>query len=151
MRLAAFAVFLAMLALAGCRRGVDNAPIPGADITQDASLKAAAKVAERNLLKMRDGVLTYFKKNMHAPESIDELEPFGAGCSSLEASDDYADLGYSFYSLDFNIDGSMKVGWFIAAPKADRKALRVRMNGVTGDFDYSDPEKPLQRAPSDKH
>lgn len=115
---------------------------------KEAAIKAAAKVAERNLVKIRDGVLAYYRKNGAAPESMDNLADFGISDDKLEASDDYAPLGYHFYSLDFSKDGAMTQGWFEASPMAGRKAYRVRLNGVTGEFDYADAEAEHTPAPS---
>lgn len=138
------ASFLLLLTLAACGAGGPNSQ------EKEQVMQASAKVAERNLVKIRDGILAFRKKHGKSPESVDDLAGVGAGPESLEASDDYADLGYSFYNLQFAEDGSLKQGWLIASPRGDREALRVRMNAVSGEFDHTRPGEPLGVAPGDK-
>lgn len=138
------ASFLLLLTLAACGAGGPNS------LEQEQIMNASAKVAERNLTKIRDGLLSYHKKHNKAPESVDDLATVGAGPEQLEASEDYADLGYSFYALKFDASGKLTQGWLIASPRGDRKALRVRMNAVTGEFDHTKPDEPMGVAPGDK-
>lgn len=138
------AAFLLLLMLAACGRGGPNS------LEKEQVMQASAKVAERNLTKIRDGILSYYKKHQKSPMSVDDLVEFGAGPEALEASEDYADLGYSFYALEFAADGSLKQGWLIASPREDRNALRVRMNAVSGEYDHTRPGEPMGIAPGDK-
>ncbi len=129
------------LALAGCGPGAPNAS------EREAAMKASAGVAEVNLKKIRDGIVAFHAKNQKVPDSIDDLVPFKAGPEALEPSDDYADLGYSFYNLEFDAAGKLKQGWLVATPRGDRTAMVVRMNAVSGEFDYTQPGEPLGAAP----
>lgn len=112
------------------------------------NLKARAKVAEVNLARIRDAVVKYHKEKSEVPMSVSHLEGFGGGESELEPSEDYADIGYSFYSITFDSDGKLTQGWFIATPVAESGALKVRMNGVSGEFDYVEQAEDFGPAPS---
>lgn len=136
-------LFVAAVSLASCGAGAPNSQ------QRQEAMKVSAQVAERNLVKLRDGVVAYYKKHQQAPVSIDDLESVGSGTATLEASEDYADLGYNFYKLDFSPDGTLKQGWFLASPRGDRKAMRVRMDGVSGAFDYTPPGEEMGAAPGD--
>lgn len=127
--------------LAACGAGAPNAS------EREAAMKASASVAEVNLKKIRDGIVAFHAKNQKVPASIDDLAPFKAGPDALEPSDDYADLGYSFYNLEFDDAGRLKQGWLVATPRGDRTAMVVRMNAVSGEFDYTQPGEPLGAAP----
>jgi hypothetical protein len=137
------ATFLLLLTLAACGSGGPN------EQQKEQQMQASARVAERNLQKIRDALLAYHRKHGSVPQSVDDLAAFGAGPEQLEPSDDYADLGYSFYSLQFNGDGTLKQGWLIASPRADRDALRVRMNAVNGAVDYTRPGEAMDTAPGE--
>lgn len=121
-------LFAIVLLAAGCggNSDADNGVDP---------LKQRAKVAEKNLRQLRDAVVKYHEKNGEAPQSVSDLNGFGGAEADLETNDDYSELGFSFYSLEFE-DGKLTQGWFMATPMADTGALQVRMNGVTGEFDY---------------
>lgn len=134
-------LFLFVLLLAAC--GGEDKP----DSTED-GLKTRAKVAELNLVKIRDAVVAYHEKHGKKPESVSDLDDFGAGLTALAASDDYADLGYSFYNVEFK-DGKLARGWFLATPMLNKGALKVRMNGVSGNFDYVPHDQDFGQAPDD--
>lgn len=123
-------VFLLIALLAACGNGNEDSA-PGAG-----ELRERAEPAERNLERIRDAVLAFHKARGMEPISVDELADFGAGPTNLEPSDDYSDLGYSFYSLRFSEEGEMEQAWLIATPKVGSEALQVRMNGLTGNFEY---------------
>jgi hypothetical protein len=139
----ALLAFLLLLTLAACGPGEPNS------LEKEQMMQTSAKVAEGNLAKIRDGIIAFYKKHQKAPESVDDLAAFAAGPEQLAASEDYADLGYSFYNLQFDDDGKLKRGWLIASPRSDRNALRVRMNAVSGEIDYTKPGEPLGAAPGD--
>lgn len=116
----------------------------------DEALKNRAKVAEANLVLIRDAVLAYHKKNKLPPESITDLDAYGAAESDLDINDDYSELGYTFYNLDFDEAGKMTRGWFIATPISKTGALKVRLNGVSGNFDYVPQGEEFGPAPDDE-
>jgi hypothetical protein len=124
--------------------GGDNAP----EDNSDDALKARARIAEVNLTRIRDAVVKYHGEHGEIPMSVTHLNGFGGGENELEPSDDYADIGYAFFNVKFE-DGKMTQGWFIATPVAGSGALQVRMNGVTGEFDYVPQGEDFGRAPSD--
>lgn len=133
---------LSICLLAGC--GGDNTPAgDGGD-----PLRERAKAAEANLVKVRDAVAAYYARHNKAPESISDLATFGITEEQL-ANEDYSELGYAFYNLRFDEGGKLTQGWLIATPMADREALKVRMNAVTGEFDYVNKEEEFGTAPSD--
>lgn len=132
---------LSLLLLAGCSSD-DVAGDSGGDV------KARAKVAEKNLTRIRDAVLKYHTEKKEVPMSVTHLEDYGGGEGDLEPSEDYADIGYAFYSVKFDDDGKMTQGWFIATPVSESGALKVRMNGVSGEFDYVAQEEDFGPAPS---
>jgi hypothetical protein len=133
-------VFLTLICLlAGCGGAADN----GANKAE--VLKDRARPAEANLVKIRDALVAYYKKNGKAPESVSDL---GIKDDEL-ANEDYSELGYGFYNLKFDKDGKLAQGWLIATPMADRDALKVRMNAVTGEFDYVGKDEDFGAAPSD--
>lgn len=116
--------------------------------SRDDGLKRRAKVAEVNLARIRDAVVKYHAARGETPMSVTHLEGFGGGESDLEPSDDYADIGYAFYSLKFGDTGKLSQGWFIATPVAKSGALQVRMNGLTGEYDYVAQDGEFGPAPS---
>jgi len=132
-----FSAVLLLFALAACGKAE---PTPE---QKQAAMQDAARVAERNLVKIRDKVVEYRRKQGVAPENMDQLEAL-----ALESSDDYAELGYHFYNVEFDKDGAMTQGWFMAAPIVGRKALRVRLNGVTSEFDHANADDDHNPAPS---
>ncbi|MBX3474934.1 MAG: hypothetical protein KF754_11170 [Planctomycetes bacterium] len=138
------ASFLLLLTLAACGAGGPNA------LEKEQIMQSSAKVAERNLQKIRDGILAYHKKHQKSPKSVDDLSEVGAGPENLETSEDYADLGYSFYAVEFAADGTLKQGWLLASPRADREAMRVRMNAVNGEVDLTKPGDAMGAAPGDR-
>jgi hypothetical protein len=133
---------LLVLLLAACGGGPNEQQ-------KEEAVQASARVAERNLVKIRDAVLEYHRKNGTAPERMDDLAAFGVSAENLEPSENYADLGYMLYKIAFNKDGTMTSGWFQATPMEGRNALRVRLNGVTGKFDYAKSDEPYAEAPAD--
>jgi hypothetical protein len=102
------------------------------------ALKERAKPAERSLTKLRDAVVKFYAAKKEAPRSVNDLAGYGGGPDDLETSDDYADIGLTFFSssLKFDAQGNLARGWFLATPKGTSDALQVRMNGVTGGFEY---------------
>lgn len=114
----------------------------------DASAQDRAKPAERNLVKIRDACVKYYENKKAAPESTSDLEGFGAGEKDLEITEDYTDLAYSFFGLKFE-DGKLTRGWFFASPKT-QDALQLRMNGVTGKYEYLPKGQKWQAAEEDK-
>jgi hypothetical protein len=101
------------------------------------SLRERAKPAERNLVLIRDAVVKYHEANGAVPQSVSDLEAFGGGPEDFEKSDDYADIGYTFVADGLKFEnGKLTRGWFLASPRGNREALQVRMNGVTGEFEY---------------
>jgi hypothetical protein len=123
---------------------------PGNSLSDPEMLRRAA-VAERNLVKMRDAAIAYYARHKRLPEFSDELAEFKAGPKDLEASDDYdAELGYGFLNLKFSADGKLERGWFFATPRGTSDALKVRMNGVSGNFDHVRNGEPFLRAPDDE-
>ncbi|MCG3181984.1 MAG: hypothetical protein ICCCNLDF_00021 [Planctomycetes bacterium] len=133
---------LSICLLAGC--GGDNTPAgDGGD-----PLRERAKAAEVNLVKVRDAVAAYYAKHNKAPESVSDLAAFGIKEAEL-ANEDYSELGYAFYNLEFDPAGKLTRGWLIATPMADREALKVRMNAVSGEFDYTGRDEDFSAAPSD--
>ena len=138
------ALFLCSLTLLLAACGGDDVAGSG----PGGALKARAKVAEVNLARIRDAVVKYYEKHQEVPMSVTHLEDYGGGEQDLEASDDYADIGYAFYNVKFDDSGKMIQGWFIATPVADSGALKVRMNGVTDEFDYVAQEEDFGPAPS---
>ena len=135
-----FLCFLVML-LAGCG---DDAGPDG----QSEALKLRARVAEVNLTRIRDAVVKYHKQHGEVPGSVTDLKDFGGGESDLEPSEDYSEIGYSFYSVEFDESGKMTQGWFIATPVADSGALQVRMDGVSEELDYVPQGEDFGPAPS---
>ncbi|MCC6463823.1 MAG: hypothetical protein IT463_00630 [Planctomycetes bacterium] len=142
MRTTVFLLCFLFLVLAGCGGG------NSANATPD-EMKQKASVAERNLVRIRDGVVAYYGKYQKAPATVDDLSEFKAGPSDLEKDENYADIGYLFvsHSLKFDDKGKLTQGWFIATPPLDCKCYKVRLNGVTGEFDYTAPDKDLEEAP----
>jgi hypothetical protein len=128
-------LLLLMFMLAAC--GGEGNTDAGEGITE--AQKDRAKPAERNLVKIRDAVVKYYAANKEPPQSVSDLDKFGGGPEDLVTNDDYADIGFSFisHSLRFDENGALTRGWFIATPKGNSDALRVRLNGVTGTFDYT--------------
>lgn len=137
-------VFLSsiLLLLSACGGG-ENASADSGGSKQD-----RAKVAEVNLTRIRDAVLKFYEAKKEVPMSVTHLEDYGGGENDLEPSSDYADIGYAFYSVKFDDQGKMTQGWFIATPVLESGALKVRMNGVTGEFDYVPQEDDFGPAPS---
>lgn len=136
------ALFLTLICLlAGC--GGDNQTTDGGD-----PMRERAKAAEANLVRVRDAVAAYYAKHQKAPESVSDLAAFGIKESEL-ANEDYSELGYAFYNLEFDQAGKLSRGWLLATPMADREALKVRMNAVSGEFDYVGRDEDFGRAPSD--
>lgn len=107
-----------------------------------------ARPAERNLVKIRDACVKYYENKKALPESTSDLEGFGAGEKDLEITDDYTDLAYSFFGLKFEA-GKLVRGWFFASPKTP-DALQLRMNGVTGKYEYLPKGEKWQPAEDDK-
>ncbi len=132
MRLASIILLLACL-LAACGGAQNNQ----ADST-DHALQERAKVAEQNLVRIRDAVVKYYAREQTAPTSVSDLEGLGGGPEELAVSEDYADVGYTFVaaSLKFDDAGKLVRGWFFATPRGNSDALQVRMNGVTGAFEH---------------
>lgn len=128
MRLASVFLLFALLSVA-C--GNDPAPNAGPE-----ELQQRAKPAERNLVRIRDAVVAFYAARGTEPISLDELTDYGSGPRNLEPSEDYSDLGYSFYALKFSDEGELEQAWLMATPKGGSDALQVRMNGVTGTFEY---------------
>ena len=138
-------LFLSMAMLLAACGGGENA-----EVVQEAELQKRAEVAERNMLKIRDAVLAYHKKNKKAPEHMGELAEFGAAEGDLEINDDYSELAYGFYNLSFDADGKLERAWFIATPVSHTGALAVRLNGVSGNFDYVKEGEEFGAAPDDE-
>ncbi|MCA8911913.1 MAG: hypothetical protein KDB82_09425 [Planctomycetes bacterium] len=139
-------LFLALaLLLAACGGG-------NAEAEKNAELHKRAEVAERNLVKVRDAIVAYYKKNKKAPETMDDLADFGAAEKDLEVNDDYSELAYTFLpqSLEFDDSGKLTRCWLIATPISKTGALQVRMNGVTGNFDYVAADEDFGPAPDDE-
>ena len=100
---------------------------------------------------LRRAAVAFYARHKRLPEFSDELAEFKAGPKDLEASDDYdAELGYGFLNLRFNADGKLERGWFFATPRGNSDALKVRMNGVSGNFDHVRNGEPFLRAPDDE-
>ncbi len=127
-------VLILALVLAACG-GEDNA---GAADGVTEALKERADPAERNLVKIRDAVVKFYAEKKTAPQSVSDLAGFGGGPDELEVSDDYADIGFTFtaQALKFDAQGKLTRGWFLASPKGTSEAPKVRMNGVTGEYEY---------------
>ena len=113
---------------------------------QDA-LRERAKPAESNLVKVRDAIVAYHKKTGEIPRSVTHLADVGLKEEDL-ANEDYSELGYAFYKLVFEGDKLVQ-GWLLATPMGDRDALQVRMNAVTGEFDYAAKGEEFGQAASD--
>ena len=141
MRLATLGMACVIL-LAAC--GGANAPAGNTD----AELRDRARPAETRLVEIRDAVVAYFAKNKKAPDSVSDLADVGITNEKL-ANEDYSELGYAFYSVEFDAAGRLKQAWLIATPMDGRKALQVRMNGVTGEYDYTAAGEEFGPAPSD--
>ncbi|MCC7509536.1 MAG: hypothetical protein IT464_09190 [Planctomycetes bacterium] len=125
-------VFLLFVVLvAGCGGGANTV----AEAT-DSDLRQRAKSAEGNLERIRDSVLKYYAAKKAPPHSVSDLESFGASEKDLIPTEDYADIGYAFFSLKFDAAGKLVRGWFLATPKGNSNALQVRMNGVSGKFEH---------------
>ena len=136
-------LFLTLVCLlAGCGGGNENVAN-----AQDA-LREKAKPAEENLTRVRDAVVKYHKEKGEVPRSVTHLGEVGLKEASL-ANEDYSELGYAFYNIAFDDQGKLVQGWLIATPMADRDALQVRMNAVTGEFDYVGKGEDFGTAPSD--
>jgi hypothetical protein len=142
MRLATLGLACVIL-LTAC--GGANAPVDNSDDAR----RGRAKPAEKHLVEIRDAVVAYYAKHGKAPESITDLAAVGITDAKLADSEDYSELGYAFYSVEFHADGKLKQAWLIATPMTGRDALNVRMNGVTGEFDYTGPGEEFGPAPSD--
>lgn len=95
----------------------------------------STEFAEQNLVMIRDACHGYFEKNGRPPEHMGEIVGFGVTLESL-SNDDYSDEGYEFSLLEYDLDSNLTSGWFFASSKGSSSANRVRMNGVTGEFDY---------------
>jgi hypothetical protein len=142
MRLATLCLACVIL-LVGC--GGANAPVDNSDDAR----RERAKPAEAHLVEIRDAVVAYYAKHKKVPTSMTELEEVGISPAKLADSEDYSELGYAFYSVEFDADGKLKQAWLIATPMTGRDALNIRMNGVTGEFDYTPPGEEFGVAPSD--
>jgi hypothetical protein len=112
-------------------------------------LRDRAKPAETQLVAIRDAVVAYHGRHKRVPTSVSELEEFGISASKLAESEDYSELGYAFYSVEFDGSGKLKQAWLIATPMTGREALQVRMNGVSGEYDYTPAGQEFGPAPSD--
>jgi hypothetical protein len=143
MRLATLGLACFIL-LAACGGGNDVSPADMMD-----SMRARAKPAEKHLVEIRDALVAYHGKHNREPESVSDLADVGLPLSKLAGNEDYSELGYAFYSVSFGGDGKLRQAWLIATPMKGREALTVRMNGVTGEFDYTAPGERLGAAPSD--
>jgi hypothetical protein len=142
MRLATLGLACVIL-VAAC--GGPNAPV---NATDD-ELRERAKPAEAHLVEIRDALLAYYAKHKKVAMSMTHLEEVGLTSAKLADNEDYSELGYGFYSVEFDADGKLKRAWLIATPMTGRKALQVRMNGLTGEFDYAAADAEFGPAPSD--
>jgi hypothetical protein len=133
-----FLLFSALVC--SCGGGSDSGAADNSDLRQ------RAEVAERNLTRMRDAIVEFRRTQGRAPGSVDDLAENGL---QFEPSDDYADLGYSFIHVSFDDDGELEEAWLIATPRGDSNALRLRMDGVKGTFEYFTKEEEWRPAPRD--
>lgn len=143
MRLATLGLACVIL-LAACSGG-ENSPVDNSD----EALRERAKPAEKHLLEIRDALVAYHGKRGKVARSMSELAEVGLTLDKLAGNDDYSELGYTYFSVQFDGAGKLKQAWLIATPMTGRQALTVRMNGVTGEFDYTAPGEKLGAAPSD--
>jgi hypothetical protein len=130
--------------LAAC--GGDNSTAPD---NSEEGLRERAKPAEAHLVEIRDAIVAYHGKHKKKPETITDLEPHGITNAKLADNDDYSELGYGFYNVEFGPEGKLTRCWLIATPMSGRGCLQVRMNGVNGEFDYAPSGQEFGVAPSD--
>jgi hypothetical protein len=143
MRLATLG-FAFVILLSAC--GGANAPVANND---DAAMRERARPAEKHLVEIRDALVAFYAKHKKKPGSMSDLADVGLPLTKLAGNEDYSELGYSYYSVEFDPDGKLKQAWLIATPMSGRNAYTVRMNGVSGEYDYTAPGQEIGPAPSD--
>ncbi|MEE9312202.1 MAG: hypothetical protein V3V10_07280 [Planctomycetota bacterium] len=91
------------------------------------------KEAQPNLVKMKEASKKFWAKNKAAPTEVPDLVEFGI-TEKLLSGANYSDIGYGFGELTFDDKGKLTNGFYWANSKTGGDS--VRLDGVTGEFDY---------------
>ncbi|MDC1142435.1 hypothetical protein OAU50_05040 [Planctomycetota bacterium] len=114
----------------------------GNEETTKTSARKSAQEAEVNLLKIRDASLEFWVKFGRPPAAMSDLTEFGMTEDTLNG-EHYSDIAYGFGKLTFDDVGKLLAGYFWATSKGSSEADNVRMNGVTGEYDYVPSGQPF--------